>query len=149
VSDTGPWGLFMNVLSTCAFVCPAAFIYKKSHTLKGAIIGIVVGSILMIIAMLLWNYLITPIYMKVPREAVVEMLVPAFLPFNALKAGLNGTLTILLYKPIVQALRKAKLIQPTQHPGGTPGKKKYGVILVAALVFITCTLLVLVFKGII
>lgn len=30
VSDNGFYGLLMNILSTCAFACPAAFIYKKS-----------------------------------------------------------------------------------------------------------------------
>ena len=36
VSDTGFIGFFMNVLSTCAFVLPAAWMYKRRHTLKGA-----------------------------------------------------------------------------------------------------------------
>ena len=34
VSDTGVIGMVMNVLSTCAYVCTAAFIYKKLHTVK-------------------------------------------------------------------------------------------------------------------
>lgn len=147
VSDTGFIGLVMNILSTCAFVCPAAYIYKKDHTVKGAITGLVVGAILMIIAMMLWNYLLTPIYMGYPREAVVELLLPAFLPFNALKAGLNGTLTILIYKPVVKALRMAKLMPPSDSKQA--GSKKYGVSIVAFLLLVTCVLFVLVLKGII
>ena len=42
-SDTGPIGLIMNILSTCAFACTAAFIYKKLHTIRGAVIGLIGG----------------------------------------------------------------------------------------------------------
>jgi riboflavin transporter FmnP len=59
--------------------------------------------------MILWNYLITPMYMGVPREAVVEMLVPVFLPFNLIKGGANAALTLLLYKPVIYALKRMKL----------------------------------------
>ena len=55
VSDTGPIGLLMNVLSTCAFSCTAAFVYKKKRTLQGAVIGLVSGCVLMAAVMLLWN----------------------------------------------------------------------------------------------
>ena len=53
VSTTGPWGLLMNVLSTCAFVCCAAVIYRKDRTMRGAVIGLVSGALLMTAAMLL------------------------------------------------------------------------------------------------
>lgn len=55
--------------------------------------------------MLLSNYLIAPYYMGYPREAVAELLIPAFLPFNLIKGGLNVLGTILLYKPAVIALQ--------------------------------------------
>lgn len=68
------------------------------------------GCFTMICIMLLWNYLITLIYMGYPREAVVQLLLPAFLPFNLLKGGLNATFTFLLYKPVVHALSKTGLV---------------------------------------
>ena len=55
VSDTGIIGFIMNVLATCAFVCPAAFLYKRKHTMKGAIIGLGLSCIAMTTVMLLWN----------------------------------------------------------------------------------------------
>ena len=33
----------------------------------------------MVTVMMVWNYLVTPLYMGYPREAVVELLIPAFL----------------------------------------------------------------------
>ena len=65
----------------------------------------------MVVVMLFWNYLITPVYMGYPREAVVELLIPVFLPFNLIKGGLNAALTMILYKPVVIALRRAHLIE--------------------------------------
>ena len=76
ISETGPIGALMNLLSTCTFACTAAIIYKKKHTLGGAILALIGGTILMTIAMILWNWLITPIYMGYPREVVAGMLVP-------------------------------------------------------------------------
>lgn len=146
ISSTGLWGLLMNVLSTCAFACTAAYIYQRKKTIKNAIVGLVVGIVLMAVVMLLWNYLITPIYMKAPREQVVGLLIPIFLPFNLIKGGINATLTVLLYKPIVNALRKAKLVEPS---GGKGGKSKLGVAIVAAVLLVTFVLLALVLAKVI
>ncbi len=147
VSDTGFIGCIMNILSTCAFACTAAVIYKKDHTLKGAIIGLVCGVLLMTGIMLLWNYLITPIYLGYPREAVVELLIPAFLPFNLLKGGINSALTLLLYKYVVNTLRKAKLIEESKS---APVKvNNTGIALVSLFVLATGVLLALVLKGMI
>ena len=147
VSDTGFIGCIMNILSTCAFACTAAVIYKKDHTLKGAIIGLVCGVLLMTGIMLLWNYLITPIYLGYPREAVVELLIPAFLPFNLLKGGINSALTLLLYKHVVNTLRKAKLIEESKS---APVKvNNTGIALVSLFVLATGVLLALVLKGMI
>ena len=140
VSDTGPLGCIMNIISSCSFACTAAIIYKKKRTLSGAVLGLVVGSVIMISVMLLWNYLITPIYMGYPREAVAELLIPAFLPFNALKAGLNAGFTFLLYKPIVTALRKSGYISASEKKSE---KKSIGFLILAAAIVITCVLIIL------
>lgn len=100
VSDTGFIGFFMNVLSTAAFVCPAAFIYRRKNSFKSAAIGLILGALCMTVAMLAWNYLVTPYYMGYPRAAVAELLLPVFLPFNLGKGALNALFTILLYKPL-------------------------------------------------
>lgn len=148
VSETGPIGLVMNVLSTCSFACLAAFIYKRKHTLGGAVMGLAAGTALMTIVMLLWNYLLTPIYMGYPREAVVKMLIPAFLPFNLLKGGLNTALTMLLYKPIVKALRQAGLIERSVVSGANGKGKHTGVIILSVVLLVTCVFFVLVMQGI-
>lgn len=145
VSDTGPIGALMNLLSTCAFACTASLLYKKIHRIKGAVLGLVAGSAVMVGIMLLWNWLITPLYMGVSREEVQALLLPVFLPFNALKAGLNSALILGLYKPITGALRRTRLLP--KAPASTSGAKP-GVYLFAAALLATCVFLLLVMRGI-
>lgn len=119
VSDTGIIGCIMNIVQTLSFACTAAVIYKKKHTLSGAAAGLAAGCITTVIVMLLWNYLVTPLYMGYPRETVAEMLLPVFLPFNLLKGGLNASITFLLYMPVITALRKSGYIMPSEKgPAG-------------------------------
>ena len=61
--------------------------------------------------MLLMNLLLTPIYQGVPRSVVISMLPTLFLPFNFAKTLLNAAIVMLIYKPVVVALRKAKIIE--------------------------------------
>ncbi|MBE7013383.1 MAG: ECF transporter S component [Ruminococcaceae bacterium] len=147
VSDTGVIGLIMNVLSTCSFACTAAFVYKAYKNIKGAVTGLVIGTIVMCGMMLLWNYLITPLYMNVPRQEVAKLLLPAILPFNLLKGTLNSVITFLIYKPVVKALRRAKLVATTEN--SSPEKRNIGVVVVALLLFVTCILAIFAFRGII
>lgn len=114
ISSTGWIGLVMNILSTAAFSCTASLLYKKKHRLSGAVVGLCVGTVLMTSAMLLWNYALTPLYMGTARADVATMLVPVFLPFNLIKGSLNAALTALLYRPLVQSLRRANLFPRTQ-----------------------------------
>ena len=148
-SDTGWIGFIMNVISSCAFVCPAAYLYSRKRTIRRAAVGLGIGVVLVTIAMALWNYIMTPIYLGYPREAVAELLVPVFIPFNLLKAGLNTALTLLLYKPINTALRRAHLLPPAPE-SSTQGKRtSLGVTIASLVLLASCILLVLVFMKII
>ena len=146
ISDSGIIGCIMNILSTCSFACTAAFIYKKKKTLPGAAIGLLAGCLAMAAVMLLWNYCITPIYMGYPREAVAALLIPAFLPFNLIKGGLNAAFAFLLYKPVIGALRKTNMVP---HSNTQKTKVNIPLLCVAVVIVITCVLLILSMKGII
>ncbi|MCI9199480.1 MAG: ECF transporter S component [Lachnospiraceae bacterium] len=147
ISGTGVLGCIMNIISSCSFACTAAFVYKKKHKLSGALIGLFCGWSCQVVIMMIWNYLIAPIYMGYPREAIVELLIPAFLPFNLIKGGLNAAITMLLYKPAVTALRRSNLIESKRDSDKM--RINIGVLLVALLMFITCVLLILSFNDII
>ena len=147
ISGTGFLGCIMNIISSCSFACTAAFIYKRKRKLSGAMLGLFCGWGCQVVVMMLWNYLIAPIYMGYPREAIVELLIPAFLPFNLIKGGLNSAITMLLYKPVVTALRGLNLIESKQDSDKM--RINIGVLLVALLMIITCVLLILSFNDII
>ena len=148
VSETGWIGAVMNLVSSCAFVCPAAIIYKKAHSLKGAVIGLITGWLGMTVVMLLYNYFLTPIFLGYPRDAVAAMLVPIFLPFNLLKGGLSAGITMLLYKPVRIALEKSRLL-PASNSAKASSKINVGVMLVALFIVLSGVLLILVYQGII
>lgn len=149
VSSSGLIGFLMNLLSSAALVCPAAAIYKKRHTLRGAAIGLIVGVLSATALMLLWNYFVTPYYMGYPREAVAKMLLPVFLPFNLVKSVINATITMLIYKPISRALKRSGLIE-LQKSAALPKKKSaVGASLIALLLLASCIFAVLIMRGII
>ncbi len=147
ISGTGPVGLVMNIAATASFCCPACYIYKRRHTMNGAVAGLAVGTLTLTVVMVLWNYLITPLYQGTPRAVIASMLVPVFLPFNLVKGGLNMAATLLLYKPVVGALRRAGLVPPSQ----TARNKAFsgGFILFSVALLITFVLLALVLLKII
>lgn len=147
ISDTGVIGFIMNTLSSASFVVTASIIYSRRKTLANAVAGLVSGVVMMVIVMLLWNYIVTPLYQGVPREAVAKMLLPVFLPFNAIKGSLNAAFTFLLYRPVIGMLRAAKLMPASVNLN----KKSLPVIpiIVAVGVIVTCVLVILSMKGII
>lgn len=111
ISENGVLGFLMNVISSSSFACTAAFVYRKRHGRSGAVVGLLCGWGCMLSMMLLWNYFIAPIYMGCSREAVAELLIPVFLPFNLIKGGFNAAIAMMLYKPVITALRRAHLIE--------------------------------------
>lgn len=146
LSDTGVIGLVMNILSSASFACVAAAIYQKKRTMRGALAGLAVGIVSMTAIMLLWNYLITPLYMHVERAQVAALLVPAFLPFNLVKGFLNAAATLLLYKPVVSGLTRAHMIAPSA-PSGMQKKNHIAIVCAAAFVIATCVLCMLAMQG--
>ena len=135
ISSTGIIGCIMNIISTAAFAGVSSLIYKKNRSIKGAIFGLIIACLVTTGLMIAWNAFVTPYYMHVPRETVYSMLLPVFLPFNLIKTGINATLTILIYKPIVKALRKIKIIKESER--ATPSKSNLGVILVSVFILVS------------
>ena len=120
ISTTGFYGLLMNIISTASFACVSSFIYKKRKTLPGAIVGLIVATLVTTAFMLLWNYFVTPFYMHVPREVVASMLPTVFLPFNLIKYGMNACLALIIYKPLVNALRRSHILDASSSEKSSP-----------------------------
>ena len=106
ISENGVLGFLMNVISSSSFACTAAFIYRKKRTFPAAATGLLCGWGAMVSVMMLWNYLIAPIYMGCSRGEVAQLLLPAFLPFNLIKGALVSLITALVYKRISVIIHK-------------------------------------------
>lgn len=148
ISETGLYGFIMNFISTASFALPAALLYKKMRSYQGAVLGLVTGATFMTATMLLWNWAITPMYMGVSRDVVEGMLLPIFLPFNAIKGGLNAALTLLLYKPLVTTLRRAKLVPASPKIDGK-AKFRLAFLWIGLGLLAVCTVLFLFLIGVI
>lgn len=127
LSTTGWYGFVMNVLSTVLLICPAVIIYRHKGKTSGAVIGLCVGVVFRLLGMIVFNYIVTPMYFKMPRAAVVDLM-PMIALFNLVKGTLNAALLMILYPPVSKTLRKIGLVAPSQHQGNGGGEKKFSYV---------------------
>ena len=115
-TSTGFVGEFANLVISCALVIPAGLIYKVSHTRKGAMTGLAVGTVLMAAVGVAANALVMlPFYSNfMPMEtilaagaainpAVGSVWTFAFFcvgPFNLVKGIVVSVVTSLVYKRV-------------------------------------------------
>ena len=109
-------GELADFIMGAALILPAAVIYRKLKTRKGALIGMTVGTVCMIVAGVLVNWLLLiPFYANafgMPMEVIIgmgtkvlpfidtewELLLCITAPFNLLKGVALSLMTFLLYK---------------------------------------------------
>lgn len=143
ISSTGLYGLVMNIAGSATLAAVSGFIYKHKRTVFGAIISLVTAVAVMTAVMVVTNIIITPIYMGVPRKVVIDLIAPLLIPFNIVKGIFNASLTMILYKPFVTALRAAGML-PKGSASAKPGKSSF-VIMIAAGIIVVATLLYFLF----
>ena len=102
---SGVYGIIMHVIATGTLALVSGLIYNKKKTRARAIIALTAGTLSMVIVMFFANLIITPLFMGVSREIVLNLM-PFILGFNAIKAGINSILTFLMYKRISNFIRK-------------------------------------------
>ena len=114
-SSTGPWGLLMNFISSSAFSLTASLLYKYKKNLSFAIIGLTLSVVLTTAVMIPLDILIVPLFAPaISVEAVIALIPNLLLPFNFAKTLLNSAVALLLYKPIINAMRSAGLLPGTK-----------------------------------
>lgn len=147
VSGTGLYGFIMNFASSAVFSAVAALIYRRRHTMGGAVFSLACAVISMSLVMIALNLVITPFYMGVPKSEVVPLLGSLILPFNLLKGTLNASLTAILYKPMATAIRAVRIVD-APVPTGRNGRRSVVVTACAIVVAAACILIfILVLKG--
>ena len=102
VGSGGIIGLIANFTIGVSFIVPAAIVYKRKKSKKSAIIGMVIGTLVMEVVAILANYFIfLPAY-GMPMESAEGMkyVVVGLLPLNSIKAISVSILTYIIYKKI-------------------------------------------------
>ena len=115
-------GEMANFITGCAFVVPAAVIYKYHKNKKGALISMITGSLsLALIGSLLNYFVLIPAFSRfynLPVEDIIGMgaavnplvtdlkslVVCAVAPFNLVKGIICSVLAMLLYKRVSKIL---------------------------------------------
>lgn len=116
-------GEVANFLIGCALCVPAGMIYKKKKTRKAALLGMTVGTVLMVIVGCVINaYILLPVYaaaFQMPMDALIGMgtavnpnitglgtfVMFAVAPFNLLKGVLVSGIVLAIYKKISPIFR--------------------------------------------
>lgn len=120
-SYSGGIGELCNAILGISFVVPAGYIYKYNKTKKGALIGSLVGSIVMALISFPTNLFISyPVYMKMmPIEQIIgaynsilnvvteiwQALLIFNLPFTLLKGIVTSLITFVVYKYISNIIK--------------------------------------------
>ncbi len=120
---TGGVGEAANFVVGVCLILPAGLIYKYRKNKKQAIIGMITGTVIMVIAGVFVNaYLLIPAYGKalgMPLQAFVdmgkaihssidsllEMVIYCVAPFNALKCVVVSIITAFIYKPLSKVFK--------------------------------------------
>lgn len=115
-------GEMANFITGCAFVVPAAVIYKYHKNKKGALVSMIAGSLsLALIGSLLNYFVLIPAFSRfynMPIDSIIGMgsavnplvtdlkslVVCAVAPFNLVKGILCSVLAMLLYKRVSKVL---------------------------------------------
>lgn len=124
ITSTAGAGELCNFLLGASFVLPAGLIYKFLKSRKGAIVGSLVGAVVMALISIPVNYFITfPAYIVaygMPLDAIIgmyqairpgvngllECLVTFNAPFTFFKGLVDVVLCFLIYKPLSPILHK-------------------------------------------
>lgn len=98
-------GFVMHVIASGSLILVSSLIYRKYNTTIGLISGLVLGTLAMTVVMIPLNLTVTVHWYGVPMEVVKAALLPATIPFNLIKAGLNSAITfsvVMALKPIIK-----------------------------------------------
>jgi riboflavin transporter FmnP len=113
-TTTAGIGEFANFVIGTVWVIVAGVIYQRMRTIKGAILGLSLGTIALTIAGLLGNYYVfLPLYNKIVpvlSPEIINYLVTIILPFNLIKGVGISIVTLVLYKRVSPILYSQPII---------------------------------------
>lgn len=122
-TTTAGIGELANLIYSLGYMLPAVFIYRKIRTKKGAVISLVIGTIITSIISLIMNIVIIfPVYAQLMGlslediisicasvnpyvKNMVSLMIFSMLPFNLFKYGVTSVITFIFYKKLSHFVR--------------------------------------------
>ena len=101
-----PLGTLLTLVAMTGMVLTAGLVYQKLHSFKGAVVGLVVSAVPFIALAIAMNFVITPLYSGASIADVMAMVLPILIPFNLIKVTINVAVTLLVYKPVSNLIKK-------------------------------------------
>ncbi len=114
---TGGPGELANMIMGLAFLLPPTLMYHKNKSRKNALIGMLIGTVMMVIAGVIANrYILLPVFFKGNLEEEMAKrgmslngyLLGAVVPFNLIKGVINSLMVFGLYKRLSILMKEAK-----------------------------------------
>lgn len=104
-AQSGAYGIIMHIIATSCLVGVAGLVYGRGKSRRRAAIGLLLGSITMVVAMFFANLVVTPLFTGLPRAVIMDLM-PMIIAFNVVKAGINSFVTFILYKRLSGFLKR-------------------------------------------
>ena len=165
LSSTALVGEATDIILGLALVVPASLIYRKKRDIKGATLGVIVGSLCLTgVAVLVNRYISVPFYIRYyfggNEMALVGMLKPLFphitwanfytyylclsvVPFNLLRCVLICILTFAVYKRLSRLIKRwIGEYGKAEKSEGAKGKATFGEVVAKRYVPTMWTILV-------
>ena len=114
-AGSGMMGLIMHIVSTGAMVIVTGLVFDamkridRKREFLGLAAGLATGALMAILVMIPLNLVVTPLFMKVSIGEVRALLIPAIIPFNAIKASINCFAAGVMYVSLKPLLKKMKI----------------------------------------
>lgn len=123
-TDTMGVGEAANLIGSICYLLPAVLVYKKIKSKKGAVIGLIIGTLFTSVVIVLMNtFILFPLYAKLygmSMEAIISMgsmvnplvhdmfslMLFSMFPFNLVKFGLVSVIIFLVYKKLSGVIRR-------------------------------------------
>ena len=155
-------GDLADILVGVALVLPVGLVYDRMRTLKGALLGMGLGTLISTaLAVFLNRFLLVPAYVALmfdgKWERILDMMTPLFpdctlenfysiylwaavLPFNLLRCIVAALVTLLVYKHISRAVNKLNERLRPKKERTEEEEKKRAVVTIAALAAVALVL---------
>lgn len=132
-------GEVLNLILSLAYVLPALLYYRRNRTKKGAVIGLVLGTLICVAVSIFANIHVTfPVYIYLYGmnwdeiisicssvnpwiTNIPTMVAFSIVPFNLLSRSITSLITLLIYKRLSAPIKKL-----IQEPGGNENEIQHG-----------------------